>query len=467
MNVPCNHRDVSDTGSASSCCETPTSSNPDSDVESGPQLHHETSVSRRTEEDVKRCFGDFIRVRLQRGHRTEASLKLLFGERFRDYFAILEYGLQQTRFDTCCHVGADVRRLRLIRNDLEWAQHAEERRNAGLSPTPWEAFVQHKDKETRNTPYFTLVYVLCMFLVFLVDIGSNNWNVTTFFGDHRMLVQMGEHSTERIVVNNEWYRLLSCCVLHFDWAHLISNTVGVLLYGIHLEQRHGTAKTFFLCLFSSVGAGLFTSILNPDCHAVRASFAVYALLGISLADVWTNWDILVVQEKRGSTVVFSSLVLLFLASTDLLWQVILPIFNCRANLVGDMGGLFSGFCLALPFIDPIKTSGVFGDPRLCDCHRLLAAQMVCFATATFCLVLSFLILWRSESVAALPPFGQYFDICGQAAQLFSIICDEIFDPGPITTLLVVSAWAVASFFIFLDMQQDCWARDYYPPRSFD
>ena len=323
----------------------------------------------------------------------------------RDYFFARTCRAVNTRSCVplqCLYSGFLVRQLHGIRVDMAWVSHHQQSdlRSSGQSFTPWKRFAQTKDKEWQRTPYFIHLFVLCIIIVFLVDIGSNNWNCEPW--EARILIQMGEHRTQRISENNEWYRLLSSSFLHFDWRHLFGNIAGLYWNGVFFEQRHGMRKVFFLSVVGSIGAALFCSILKPDRVSVGASDVCYALLGMSLADIWTNWDMLIMKKSEDDKAIFLFCTLLNLSSE--FWAVIvMPANAYRVNHISHMGGLLSGFFFALPFCDHMKSCwGIFGDIPHCYRRRLVAARYVCFTTATFGAMLSILFLWRSKVTPDIP-----------------------------------------------------------------
>jgi len=78
-------------------------------------------------------------------------------------------------FLDCWFAGADVNRLRRIEVDVAWVAETQKFRRAGLPSPSWKAFTQEKEQEFRHTPYFTILFVLVILLVFLIDIWLNNW----------------------------------------------------------------------------------------------------------------------------------------------------------------------------------------------------------------------------------------------------------------------------------------------------
>ena len=394
MNAPC--KPNLGAGSASSRERIPCDPG-DWDLEIGHSqgvLSSDDTTASLTAYKSQRCLDDYFYARGCR--KVNAS----FGVLHRVDPRLCNF-LRDVPYHQCFYSGAIVRRLHGIQVDMAWVSQQKVVQCSGESGTSWHEFAPTKDKEWRHTPYFIYLFALCIFIIFLVDIGSNNWSCTPL--DARILVQMGSSSPKRIVKNNQWYRLLSSTFLHRDWHHVLGNIACLFFYGVYFEQRHGTRKVLFLSLVGSIGAHLFCSILVPNGNSIGASCVVYALIGMNLADIWTNWDMLTLQKTEDAKSCAELLMSVGLFSFEFCSQVILPVTYPDVNHVGHMGALLSGLFFALPFIDHMKScSGIFGDlPRYCHL-RLLAARLVCFTTATLGCVLSILFLWRSKVTPDIP-----------------------------------------------------------------
>jgi rhomboid protease GluP len=147
-------------------------------------------------------------------------------------------------------------------------------------------------------------------------------------------------ATERFL-EGEWWRFLTSGLVHRDWEHVQSNVIGLLVVGLAVESRFGTARTAATYALGTVisaiaGLALYSSSMG-------ASGAVYALLGALLArPLWRN-------DKGALTL-------------DLAWPVAIywvfdnlpadPIFNgdtaYEAHVAGLVAGLWCGGLFAEP-----------------------------------------------------------------------------------------------------------------------
>jgi len=86
--------------------------------------------------------------------------------------------------------------------------------------------------------------------------------------------------TRDLVVNGEWYRLLTAPFLHGNLLHLTVNCTALLMAGLVLEQLAGPAWFLALFLFSAAGGSLASIAINPPnvvaCGASGAAMGLFA-----------------------------------------------------------------------------------------------------------------------------------------------------------------------------------------------
>ena len=78
--------------------------------------------------------------------------------------------------------------------------------------------------------------------------------------------------------------LVTSLFLHADLYHLISNLVGLLLFGVVIDLRLGHLRTAIIMLGAGIAGGLAHGFLTADPHlgVLGASGIVYGLLGANL-----------------------------------------------------------------------------------------------------------------------------------------------------------------------------------------
>jgi membrane associated rhomboid family serine protease len=86
-----------------------------------------------------------------------------------------------------------------------------------------------------------------------------------------------------VVQHGWWWQIISYMFVHGGWAHLFFNMLALFMFGIQLEQKMGSSEYLAYYLFSGVGAGLATLLVNYNTGmamvpVVGASGAIFGLL---------------------------------------------------------------------------------------------------------------------------------------------------------------------------------------------
>lgn len=139
-----------------------------------------------------------------------------------------------------------------------------------------------------------------------------------------------------IVKNGEWYRLLSCCFLHFDITHLMNNIIMLGAVGQYVERHLGQARYLLLYLAAGIfgnAVSLYLYLRADDAVvSAGASGAVFGLVGALLAIVVRNKGRVDGLRTRGVLLMIAlSLFAGFRAS--------------GVNNAAHVGGLLAGFVL--------------------------------------------------------------------------------------------------------------------------
>lgn len=110
-------------------------------------------------------------------------------------------------------------------------------------------------------------------------ISYKGFNDKIFFEKYKFQV-------DKILINKEYYRLITSGFLHVDWAHLILNMISLYAFSELLEIHVGIIN-FLIIYFSSLIAGdLFALFLHKnhgDYNSVGASGAVCGVIFASIA----------------------------------------------------------------------------------------------------------------------------------------------------------------------------------------
>lgn len=116
-----------------------------------------------------------------------------------------------------------------------------------------------------------------------------------FLGDTTSALFMYEHGASfwpDIFYNHEYYRLLTCAFIHFDFSHLFNNMLVLAYIGDNLERALGTVKYTILYLAAVLGSSFISAgwnMIHDDLIiSGGASGAVFGVVGALLIIVIRN-----------------------------------------------------------------------------------------------------------------------------------------------------------------------------------
>jgi len=175
-------------------------------------------------------------------------------------------------------------------------------------------------KRARITIYLAFINV-SLYLVFLL---SQDAEIYLFF------VQINDRILERL----ELWRLFTSMFLHSDILHLISNIIGLLLFGTFIENL-ASKKAYLIIYFVSGIIGNITSLflLPSNVISLGASGAIYGLIGATV--------MIVILERNTAQLLITFVYLIYFIITS---------FSPQINYASHIFGLISGFVLGYYFI---------------------------------------------------------------------------------------------------------------------
>ncbi|KAH6759630.1 RHOMBOID-like 2 [Perilla frutescens var. hirtella] len=152
------------------------------------------------------------------------------------------------------------------------------------------------------------------------------------------LEKLGALEWNKIVHQNQSWRLFTCIWLHAGVIHLLANMLSLVFIGIRLEQQFGFVRVGVIYLLSGIGGSILSSLFIHNSISVGASGAVFGLLGAMLSELLTNWTI----YANKAAALFTLVVIIAIN----LAVGILPHVDNFAHI----GGFLSGFLLGFVFL---------------------------------------------------------------------------------------------------------------------
>ena len=150
------------------------------------------------------------------------------------------------------------------------------------------------------------------------------------------------------------YRWIANSVLHGNFEHLFSNSLGILFFGTMVEYLIGSLKYSLIYILSGILGSLFTVLVQTNSSSVGASICCFGILGTLLGFYLINWNAL----TRIFGVNNKCLIVVFPVMMIFLSLFIITTNDTEINIYGHFGGIIFGFFLSLCFIRPKKESDV-------------------------------------------------------------------------------------------------------------
>ncbi|MFH2132472.1 MAG: rhomboid family intramembrane serine protease, partial [bacterium] len=102
----------------------------------------------------------------------------------------------------------------------------------------------------------------------------------TQLSDYRIWEDSGMLVVDKVLAG-EWYRTITALTLHADGVHLLSNTIGLLVFIGGVHQFAGAGLSWLLVLIAGALGNFGTSLFYQTAHnSVGASTAVFGAVGL-------------------------------------------------------------------------------------------------------------------------------------------------------------------------------------------
>ncbi len=171
--------------------------------------------------------------------------------------------------------------------------------------------------------YILMVVNIAVFLAMQLITGPRGENY---------IIEAGALDPGAVVYYGEYYRLVSAIFIHGNAAHLISNCLGMYIFGIRTERHFGSAVMFIIYVLSGILGSIFSLTLTRMV-SVGASGAVYGLMGAVLVRSY--------KSKRAVDGLSAYIIAIFLAG-GFVMAFLIPNIDSFGHIGGLIGGLLLG-----------------------------------------------------------------------------------------------------------------------------
>jgi len=144
------------------------------------------------------------------------------------------------------------------------------------------------------------------------------------------------------ILEGQYYRLFTSMFLHVDLAHLVSNGLGLYIFGTSVEQLFGHLRFLLLYVLGGLAGSLASFVISGG-SSVGASGAVFAIFGALATYFFVHRDLYgkVANQQLRSMAMLAALNLgLGLLSNNI------PGSNIRIDNAAHIGGAIGGLVLA-------------------------------------------------------------------------------------------------------------------------
>jgi len=177
-------------------------------------------------------------------------------------------------------------------------------------------------KQFRATPAIILLNALVFILMIITG-------VSVFVPETTEIILWGGN-IRTLVLQGEWWRLLTCCFIHIGLIHILLNMWALYNIGFFLERMIGSWRFTFAYIIAGLAGSLNSIIWHPATASAGASGAIFGMFGLFLALLTTN-----ILEKGFRTAMLQSVLPMILFN-------LLIGTSAQIDNAGHIGGLISG-----------------------------------------------------------------------------------------------------------------------------
>ena len=237
--------------------------------------------------------------------------------------------------------------------------------NNNYRPVPMMGSVDNSSGNPREETFFSFIKGVCcpyftyksvIFFVSCIDLIM--YIITLSFGikmdatellapTYTTLDKFGMKVNYKIYHGQVW-RWITFGLLHANFVHIFVNLFSQLIIGSMIEKAIGSLNSGLLYLFSSIGGGIFSSVV-ADASGVGASVAIFGMLGAYFGYMIINWKYL--DRVLGPMNKFCNLIFM---SFIVIMNISYGFSNPIIDNYGHIGGLIFGFFLIFVISKPVE-----------------------------------------------------------------------------------------------------------------
>ena len=136
-------------------------------------------------------------------------------------------------------------------------------------------------------PYITYgilaINAIIFVLTFLYNVKNGNSLLESLLGNSNAALKLFGGMKGTLVINGDYYRLLTAAFNHVGLLHLVFNSYALYVIGSQLESYIGKIKYLIIYILTAVFGNLLSlALVSKDIFSAGASGAIFGLLGALL-----------------------------------------------------------------------------------------------------------------------------------------------------------------------------------------
>jgi len=213
---------------------------------------------------------------------------------------------------------------------------ANHRAAVGPVPVDYETTRRVRRSQLRSAPA-VLILIVVNAVVFLFEIAVGDWR------DPEVLHRVGALEPYAVVVQGEYWRLLTALFLHGGFTHLLFNAFALYVLGPPLERSIGTMRFVACYLISGLasGAGVVGLTLIGLVRPAQLIGASGCIMGIVGA-----WAALLMRHRHAPHAKQRLANVVMIVAVQIAFDLSTPQVSMSAHLCGLIAGFFLGLVLA-------------------------------------------------------------------------------------------------------------------------
>ncbi len=188
------------------------------------------------------------------------------------------------------------------------------------------------NKIKKSSALVTKLIIITIIIIFILEIiltfRTNDFGRTLIFLGAKWNPAIGE---------GEYWRLISCALLHGNLIHLLLNIVGLYAFGSEVELIFGRKKYFIILLFSTYSASLSSYFFSNNV-SIGASGALFGIVGSLIIFYYLHRKVFSFAELR-----FKSMYTIIII--NIIVGLLIPIIDNFAHIGGLIAGGITSFII--------------------------------------------------------------------------------------------------------------------------